>query len=48
MLAHDIISGMTGWAQVNGFRGDTDINDELAGHYYIENWNPSSTFRSCL
>jgi exopolysaccharide biosynthesis polyprenyl glycosylphosphotransferase len=33
-------SGMTGWAQVNGLRGDTSIEDRLrADLYYVENWS---------
>jgi lipopolysaccharide/colanic/teichoic acid biosynthesis glycosyltransferase len=31
---------MTGWAQVNGFRGDTDLSERIrCDIYYIENWN---------
>jgi len=33
-------AGMTGWAQVNGYRGDTSIEDRLrADLYYVENWS---------
>lgn len=33
-------AGMTGWAQVNGHRGDTPIQDRLrADLYYVENWS---------
>jgi exopolysaccharide biosynthesis polyprenyl glycosylphosphotransferase len=33
-------AGMTGWAQVNGLRGDTSIEDRLrADLYYVENWS---------
>lgn len=33
-------AGMTGWAQVNGLRGDTPIADRLrADLYYVENWS---------
>jgi exopolysaccharide biosynthesis polyprenyl glycosylphosphotransferase len=32
--------GLTGWAQVNGLRGDTSIYDRAAfDNYYIENWS---------
>ena len=31
--------GMTGWAQVNGYRGDTSIRKRIEHDlYYIENW----------
>jgi exopolysaccharide biosynthesis polyprenyl glycosylphosphotransferase len=34
-------SGMTGWAQVNGLRGDTSLEDRVEwDNYYIENWSP--------
>lgn len=33
-------AGMTGWAQVNGLRGDTPISERLrADLYYVENWS---------
>jgi exopolysaccharide biosynthesis polyprenyl glycosylphosphotransferase len=38
---HNIKPGITGWAQVNGFRGDTDLNERIrCDLYYIENWSP--------
>jgi len=40
MERHKVKSGMSGWAQVNGLRGDTSIPDRLQYDlYYIENWS---------
>ncbi len=37
---HRVPVGLTGWAQVNGLRGDTDISDRARfDNYYIENWS---------
>lgn len=39
MIKHQVRPGMTGWAQVNGFRGDTSIRRRIEYDvYYIENW----------
>lgn len=37
---HRVRSGMTGWAQVNGLKGDTSIRERVRYDiFYIENWN---------
>jgi Undecaprenyl-phosphate glucose phosphotransferase len=41
---HNVKPGITGWAQVNGFRGNIHTEDELKGRiacdlYYIDNWS---------
>jgi Undecaprenyl-phosphate glucose phosphotransferase len=41
---HSMKPGITGWAQVNGYRGETDTLDKMQGRvehdlYYIDNWS---------
>lgn len=39
MVRHQVRPGLTGWAQVNGLRGDTSIRKRIEYDlYYIENW----------
>jgi putative colanic acid biosynthesis UDP-glucose lipid carrier transferase len=44
MLRHKVKPGLTGWAQVNGFRGQTDTPEKMALRiqhdlWYIQNWS---------
>ena len=37
---HRVPSGLTGWAQIHGLRGDTSIAERARfDNYYIENWS---------
>ncbi len=40
MLRHKIKAGMTGWAQINGWRGNTSLEKRIEHDlYYIQNWS---------
>jgi Undecaprenyl-phosphate glucose phosphotransferase len=46
MLRHKIKAGMTGWAQINGWRGNTSLEKRIEHDlYYIENWSISFDLR---
>ncbi len=49
MVKHQVRPGMTGWAQVNGYRGDTSIKKRIEHDlYYIENWSIGLDFKILL
>jgi Undecaprenyl-phosphate glucose phosphotransferase len=46
MIKHQVPPGLTGWAQINGFRGDTSIRKRIDHDlYYIENWSLGLDFK---
>ena len=46
MIKHQVRPGLTGWAQVNGLRGDTSIQKRIEYDlYYIENWTLGFDFK---
>lgn len=43
---HRLPAGVTGWAQVNGLRGDTSVEERIAfDNHYIENWSLGGDFK---
>jgi lipopolysaccharide/colanic/teichoic acid biosynthesis glycosyltransferase len=48
MLRHKAKAGITGWAQVNGWRGNTSLEKRIeCDPYYIENWSVGLDTKSC-
>jgi Undecaprenyl-phosphate glucose phosphotransferase len=46
MLRHKVKAGLTGWAQVNGWRGNTPLEKRIEYDlYYIENWSVRLDFK---
>ncbi len=46
---HRIKTGLTGWAQVNGLKGDTSVSERIRYDiYYVENWSVWFDFRIIL
>jgi len=49
MLRHKVKSGLTGWAQVHGWRGNTSLHERLEHDiYYIQNWSMGLDLRILL
>ena len=49
MVKHQVRPGITGWAQVNGLRGDTSIRERIEHDlYYIEHWSVGFDIRILL
>ncbi len=45
-VRHNCLPGITGWAQVNGWRGDTSLEQRVIYDiWYVENWNLALDFR---
>ncbi|MFK4017859.1 undecaprenyl-phosphate glucose phosphotransferase [Cobetia marina] len=46
MQKHMVKAGITGWAQINGWRGDTDLEKRIeCDLWYIENWSIALDFK---
>lgn len=49
MVKHQVRPGLTGWAQINGYRGDTSIKRRIEHDiFYIENWTISFDIKIML
>ena len=49
MLRHKVRAGVTGWAQVHGWRGDTSLHERVEHDiYYIQNWSLALDLRILL
>ena len=49
MLRHKVKAGMSGWAQVHGWRGDTSLHERVEHDiYYIQNWSLGLDIRIVL
>jgi lipopolysaccharide/colanic/teichoic acid biosynthesis glycosyltransferase len=49
MWRHVSKPGITGWAQVNGLRGNTDIGERIKYDlYYLEHWSLAFDFKIIL
>jgi Undecaprenyl-phosphate glucose phosphotransferase len=49
MLRHKVKAGLTGWAQVHGWRGDTSLHERIEHDiYYIQNWSLGLDIRILL
>lgn len=49
MVKHQVRPGLTGWAQINGYRGDTSIRKRIEYDiYYIENWTLGFDIKICF
>jgi exopolysaccharide biosynthesis polyprenyl glycosylphosphotransferase len=49
MLRHKVKAGITGWAQINGWRGDTSLEKRIeCDLWYVQNWSLWLDLKICL